>query len=230
MSALDEHSLEADKKKTKKKNKKIDQILKRKAPANNHSTKRAKHSKEPEHEETKLEHDEEVRKRFRDHIAKTLSKEPDAGSKAVEVASAVEQALLAAYPDSHHYRERARELLFNIDDEGNPALRHRLLEGALTPQEFVKASASELASETVQAARRAATEEMTSAATLTEAHFLPSQEYRCFECQSTSTEYRVLTQRRDMTRGEVWGSKEADEGRAEIRCAKCGHTWTEAAL
>ena len=79
----------------------------------------------------------------------------DLVERARDVAIALESAMNRTYgPASKDYGQKARTLLFNLNDKENVALRLKLMAGAITALDAVKMDPKELASERLQKERQ----------------------------------------------------------------------------
>jgi len=124
------------------------------------------------------------------------------------------------------YRSRSRFLLEHLRDPDHPQLCESLLEGALSPEEFVALKDEELASPAVKEARARNKEAVKAEYMLGEAQPTMTRDYVCSQCGSNDTGFVVLSVRRDLGKAETWGSKDSDASIIRITCMQCSHQWS----
>ncbi|TMW65759.1 hypothetical protein Poli38472_008401 [Pythium oligandrum] len=142
-------------------------------------------------------------------------------SNATCVAQEIESALFTAYGQMYNlpksYGQKARQLLFNLKDARNSALRERLFSGELPAAALVRMSASNMANPQLVRQREQWIKKRTHEVTRdTRAHegFTQSDMFECRSCGSHRTCYRQ------------WRRKAiVDRVRVIVLCLDCPYRW-----
>jgi len=132
-----------------------------------------------------------------------------------QLAYQVEDAMFAAWGCQKRYRERARDLIFNLRDSKNPEINENLLSKVFTPEEFINFTAEELASHDRRKETQAIRdwETQSNRSDLNEGKAM-TDEFKCGKCKQRKCSYY-----QQQTRG-------ADEPMTVfIRCTNCGNRW-----
>jgi len=159
-----------------------------------------------------------VRDSVRTSIKNALKpSDPSASPDYEQIAYAVEDEMFAAWGCQKKYRERARDLIFNLRDPKNPDLNENLLARAFTPLDFINFTADQLAS----SERRKETQkirdwETQAARSDHQVAKAMTDEFKCGKCKQRKCSYY-----QQQTRG-------ADEPMTVfIRCIVCGNRWRQ---
>ena len=131
-----------------------------------------------------------------------------------ELGEALEQELFSHF-DKATYLVKARSIRFNLGK--NPALKHRFMEGEISPNALAMMSSQDMASEEHQRLREQVTKEQTEARRsdwLVVNNEPTEGMFKCGKCQSK----RTMTEQKQ-TRG-------ADEPMTTfVKCVNCGNSW-----
>ena len=135
----------------------------------------------------------------------------------------IESALFALHGDakSPGYRSRARVLAANL--RRNPDLRRRVVDGDITPKRLCALTPDELATDELERRRAAAEERATRKRTRGAMDgAVTTDKYQCAECGGKDCAYVNVSGRRDVGKGETWGSSDAaDETKVLVACRAC---------
>lgn len=179
--------------------------------------------------------DAKLRKKFRRMALRALESELAAKTSNTtqrnrKLAIAIEQQLYCESGERtcDEYRAKSRALLFNLRDKANSALRLRLIDGSLTPQDLVKLSTEELANSEVRLERNALNKANLAAVIPLEPTFCDTQDYMCPRCSGKDTAFRRISMRTIASKCDTWGSKDAPSLTLEFRCLSCPHKWKRA--
>jgi len=154
----------------------------------------------------------------RDKIQKLLfdSLGSNGGPFQESLAVKIEQVMIKKYGSANtEYRNKYRDLVFNLRDKNNPEINIRLLGGHLSPEDFVTMHYSELASKDMQSKRQAEAQWMKDAARSDWGKGQGATDmFKCGKCKQRKTTYYQKQIR------------SADEPMTTfVECISCGHKW-----
>jgi len=144
-----------------------------------------------------------------------------------ELAISIENELFVGSDESltGHYRQRLRDLAFNL--RTNPTLATRLCSSSptLTPTQLIAMDNEQLASADVAAAREAARAESMAESVYRPPQRFETDQYLCPACHSQRCSTLLVREERDISKADIWGTKQGAGSVIEIRCEECKHTW-----
>lgn len=168
----------------------------------------------------------------RSKIAVVLAEAADDPTPLFDHGRDIESALFALHGDakSPEYRSRARVLAANL--RRNPDLRRRVVDGDITPKRLCALTPDELATDQLRERRAAAEERATRKRTRGAMDgAVTTDKYHCAECGEKDCAYVNVSGRRDVGKGETWGSSDAaDETKVLVVCRACRFEWTQTTL
>ncbi|KAA8498127.1 Transcription elongation factor TFIIS [Porphyridium purpureum] len=147
--------------------------------------------------------------------AKHATDKEEAAAQAKHVAERIECAVYAKYQQSiDEYKDKCRELNFNLRDPLNAELRQKVLQGALSAEELVNMSSDELANEQEKKVKEEIKEQCIRDAQPFNAPPASTDQFRCGKCrQRKCTYYQMQT-------------RSADEPLTTfVTCVNCNNRW-----
>lgn len=136
-----------------------------------------------------------------------------------ELATKIEEALHKQLGDGKEYSVQARAILFNLKDDVDGSLRHKLLEGRCDPMQLPKMTADELLSDSKSSARADAQRKAAEATTVNQAEQCETDMFTCETCSGTRTKYSTTSELRS------YGAEQKMISVSHVTCITCGHTW-----
>lgn len=117
---------------------------------------------------------------------------------------------------SPKYNSKARAVLFNLRDDGNPDLRRRVLDGTVQPERLTLMDNTEMASDQLKKEREIFSAVALQASTLgaAEEQYASTDMFFCRKCQKRKCTYYQMQ------------TRSADEPMTTfVTCLNCGNRW-----
>ena len=141
-----------------------------------------------------------------------------ASQKVLSSAIAIEEAALRICGQNKSstsaYREKIRSLFQNLKNKSNPGLRHRILTGEVSPEQFVNFTHEELKSEQQRAEEKKIAKENMDKAMVAQEEKSVSTSLQCGKCNKRQVSYSQAQ------------TRSADEPMTTFcECLNCGNRW-----
>jgi len=157
---------------------------------------------------------DKVRNKIQQLLFESLG--PNGGAFQGSLAVKIEQVMIKKYGGANtDYRNKFRDLVYNLRDKNNPELNIRLLGGHLSPEDFVTMHFTDLASKDMQAKRQAEAQWAKDAARSDWGKGQGATDmFKCGKCKQRKTTYYQKQIR------------SADEPMTTfVECLNCGNKW-----
>ena len=117
-------------------------------------------------------------------------------------------------PSTDSYKRTFRSKYLNLKDKANPGLRSQLLNGNTSPEEFIKMSTSEMASENRRREDDRINKENLMKARAAKDNESETDMFQCGRCKQRKCKYFQMQ------------TRSADEPMTTyVTCINCGHRW-----
>lgn len=116
--------------------------------------------------------------------------------------------------ESKRYKAKIRSRFLNLKDKNNPTLKERLILNQMSPEEFVKMSAEDLASEEMKRRDQIIREENLFKSRGSQDNEAETDQFKCGKCKQRKTKYFQMQ------------TRSADEPMTTfVTCVVCGNRW-----